>query len=246
MPGSSLGSRTLRGEGGPLLVPWHLSEAARCAIGCRCALDTLSARDGRYLAPCGGPPGSRWALRASYVPELSEAADPKRQDPHDFRSAVSLDALVQQFPAPSPAQAPGFQEKLSLASECLFAARCEIQRSVRTPISLRDITVLSNLLRRVSDFLAADSVTTVLGHPVSGQEITDSGYRLLDIANEYYILAQHFYSDEVQAARARRPSDAAEAEIAAVAYKAASLKLGVVKYLKRVGEVLQRKATPLS
>jgi len=188
----------------------------------------------------------RWLLKADDVPELSRAAELKRQDPHDLPSTVSLDALVQQFPAPSPAQAPGFQDKLSLASECLFAARREIQRSVRTPISLRDITVLSDLLKRVSDFLAADSVTTVLGRPVSGQELADSGYRLLDIANEYHILAQHFYSDEVRAARARRPSDAAEAEIATVACKAASLKLGVIKYLKKTGEVLQKKATPLS
>jgi hypothetical protein len=67
----------------------------------------------------------------------------------------------------------------------------------------------------------------------------------LDTANEYCILAQHFYSDEVQAARTRRPSDAAETEIAAVADKAAVLKLGVMRYLKKVGEALQN-ATPVN
>ena len=142
--------------------------------------------------------------RARDLPSLPEAVDAKRQDPRGLRPATSLDALVELFPAPSPAWAPGFQEKLSLASECLFAARREIQRSVRTPISLRDISVLSDLLRKVSDLLAADSVVTALGRPVSGQELADNGYRLLDTAHEYNILAQHFYSDEVQAVRAGR------------------------------------------
>ena len=66
------------------------------------------------------------------------------------------------------------------------------------------------------------------------------------IARTVYVLAQHFYSDEVQGARARRPSDAAEAEISVVAGKAASLKLGVMTYLTKVAEALQKLALPLN
>jgi len=113
-------------------------------------------------------------------------------------------------------------------------------------MSLRDISVLSNLLGKVSDLLAADSVVTALGRPVSGQELADNGYRLLDTAHEYKILAQHFYSDEVQAVRSGRASDTVEAEIAAVTCKAASLKHGVIKYLKKAGEALQNKTEPLN
>jgi hypothetical protein len=247
MPGGPPGNRTLWGEGKPLLASCCWPEVGRCAIEYRCVSDLLPGRDGQYRAPCGGGPGLCWLLRASDLPVLSGAGGPERRDhPHDLRFAVSLDALVQRFPAPSSAGAPDFQATIFLAAECSFAARREIQRSVRTPISLRDVTVLCDLLGKVSDLLTADSVTDALGRPVSGPELADSGYRLLDIAHEYCILAEHFYSDEVQTARARRPSDAAEAEIAAVACKAAALKFGVMKYLKKVGEVLREKATPLS
>jgi hypothetical protein len=179
-------------------------------------------------------------------PSTSGAADPKRQDHHGRRPAASLDALIARFPAPAPAEAPGFQGRLALASECLRTAHREIRRSVRTPISLHDIALLSELLSKVSDLLSADSVATALERPVSVPELADSGYRLLDSANEYYVLAQHFYSEEVQGARARRPSDAAEAEISAVAGKAASLKLGVMTYLTKVAEALQKVALPLN
>jgi hypothetical protein len=181
----------------------------------------------------------RW-LTADGAPDLSGATSPKRQDPHGLRSVVSLDALIHQFPAPSPAQAPGFREKLSTASECLLVARREIRRSIRTPMSLPETSILSDLLMRVSDFLGTDSVTSPLGRPVSAEALIDTGYRLLDTAHEYNILARHFYSDEAEAARARRSSDVAEAEIATVAFKAAALKLEVMKYLKRAEEMLRK------
>lgn len=244
-PVGSVG-RTSPGEGRPLLLPGYRPEVAQCAAGDRCALGSPPRKDSQYQGPDGLGPGLRWPLRADSVDNLYGATGAKRQDPHGLRPATSLDALVELFPAPSPAWASGFQEKLSLASECLLTARREIQRSVRTPISLHNISVLSDLLSRVNDLLAADSVAADIGRPVSGQELIDTGYQLLDSINEYYILAQHFYSDEVQAARARRPSDAAEAEIAVVARKAAALKLGVLKYLKKAGEALQKKVTPLS
>ncbi len=154
-------------------------------------------------------------------------------------TAGRLGALVGQFPAPSPAESPGFQDRLSLAAECLVAACREIQRSVRTPISLTDSSILSDLIRKVSDLLAADGVAAALGRPVSGPELADAGYRLLDIVNEYDILAGHFFSGEVQEARIERPSNLVEAEIAAVAGKAASLKLEMMEFLNAVKEALQ-------
>jgi hypothetical protein len=229
------------GEGKPALASTCWPEAARCTTERHCIGDIPTGASGKSKV-FQGVPGSNWQLKASNIPELSGTTDPKRRNLCGLRSAVSLDALIQQFPelpAPSPAQASGLCEKLSLASECLFAARHEIQRSIRTPISLFDISALSDLVRKVSDLLAADSVTTVLGRPVSRQELAETGYRLLDSASEYHILAQHFFSDEVQAARISRPSDVVEAEIAAVTRKATSFKLEVMKYLKKAAEALQ-------
>lgn len=239
-------ARAWRGEVRPFLLPCYCPEAARCACEGRCARADPPGRESRHWASGGPGPGLHWPLQARDASNLSGGGGAKGQDPLGLPPATSLDALVELFPAPSPSRASGFQEKLSLASECLFAARHEIQRSIRTPISLRDISVLSDLLKRVSDLLGADTVATALGRPVSGQELANSGYRLLDTAHEYNLLAQHFYSDEVQAARAGRPSDSVEAEIAAVACKAASLKHGVMKYLKKAEEALQKKTAPLN
>jgi hypothetical protein len=211
--------------------------------GERCASGGPPSEDGRHRAPSGPRPALRRPPWARDLPSPTRAAGAKRQN-HGLPPAASLIELAELLPAPSPASDPGFHEGLSLASECLFAARREIQRSVRTPISVRDTSIFLDLLRRVSDLLAADGVADDLGRPVTGRELADAGYRLLDTAHEYYILAEHFYSGEVQAARAMRPSDVTEAEIAAVARKAASLKLAVLKYLNKVGEALREKAAP--
>lgn len=229
------------GEDKPPLASNCWPEAARCATERHRIGEAPPGGSGKSKA-FQGAPGSHWQLKASNVPKLPETTGPERWNPCGLWSAVSLDAFIQQFPelpAPSPTQTSGFCENLSLVSESLFAARHEIQRSIRTPISLFDISVLSNMVRKVSDLLTADSVTTVLGRPVSGQDLAETGYRLLDTANEYHILAQHFFSDEVQAARISRPSDVVEAEIAAVTRKATSFKLEVMKYLKKAAEALQ-------
>jgi hypothetical protein len=200
--------------------------------------------DGRAQPTPQASPQPCWGTCGT--PGMSGAAGPKGRDQHGHWAATSLGVLVAQFPAPVPAEASGFQGTLAQASECLLTAHREIRRSMRTPISLHDTTVLSDLISKVSDLLAADNVATALGRPVSGLELADAGYRLLDIASEYNVLAQHFYSEEVQGARARRTSDAAEAEIAAVASKAASLKLGVLTFLTKVAEALQKTAPPLN
>lgn len=229
------------GEGKPPLASTCWPEAARYATERHRIGDAPPGGSGKSKVS-QGEPGSHWQLKIINVPKLPGTTDPKRRNPCGLPSAVSLDALIQQFPelpAPSAAQTSGFCENLSLASESLFAACHEIQRSIRTPISLFDISVLSDLVKKVSDLLTADSATTVLGRPVSGQELAETGYRLLDTANEYRILAQHFFSAEVQAARISRPSDVVEAEIAVVTRKATSFKLEVIKYLKKAAEALQ-------
>lgn len=186
----------------------------------------------------------RWLLRVSEAPRLSRIPGARRLDSPSLEPAGRLEALAQQFPVPFSTRDPDFRRKLAKASECLSAASREIQRSVRTPLSPGDASALSELLMKISDLLATENVTTVLGRPVSGRELADTGYKLLDSASEYHLLAQHFYSAEVRAARARRPSDAAEAEIAAVAGKAASLKSAVMRYLRRVAEALQSQPKP--
>src|SRR5712691_889334 len=105
--------RTSGGEGKPLLLHCYWPEAARCASEGRCASGALPGKEGRDRAPGGPGPGLRWPLQARDIPNLSGAAGARPQDPHGLRSAASLDALVELFPAPSPASAPGFLEKLS-------------------------------------------------------------------------------------------------------------------------------------
>jgi hypothetical protein len=151
-----------------------------------------------------------------------------------------LDALRQQLSLAASTTDSGFGEKLFEASRYISVARHYIQRSVRTPLSLSDVSALSRLLNSIADLMTADGVITALGCPISGPELADTGYHLMDTANEYFVLAQHFYDDEVRAARTGRPSDAVEAEVAAVSLKSASLKGSVMEYLKKAQDVLQR------
>lgn len=171
--------------------------------------------------------------------QVSGACGTHRRHADGSDVGVSLDRLGQRLLVLAAATDSDFLETLPLASSYLSAAHRDIQRHVRTPISLSDASALSELLKSVGNLLSLENITTALSRPVSGQELVDTGYQLLDTVNEYVILAQHFYSKEAKAARAERPSDIVEAEISAVSGKASLLKASVVEYLMRVEKVLK-------
>lgn len=173
------------------------------------------------------------------APCLSEACGGLSRDRYGPDVAARLEALGEQLPVLGSTADPNFMEKLLLASSYVSTARRDIQRHVRTPIPLSDASALSELLKTIGGILTLESITTALRRPVSGQELIDTGYQLLDTSSEYFILAQHFYSKEAIAARAERPSDVVEAEIAAVSRRATSLKASVMEYLKKVEEALE-------
>jgi hypothetical protein len=189
------------------------------------------------IAPCGSS-HDYWP-DGSDVSFISNGCGMQQRGTCGFGIAAKLDALGQELPVLGSTADPSFMEKMLLASSYLSTARRHVQRNFRTPMSLPDASALSGLLKSIGDLLALESIAEALRRPISGQNLIDIGYQLLDMANEYFILAQHFYSKEVRAARIERPSDAVEAEIAAVSRKAASLKADVIDYLKRAEETLE-------
>jgi hypothetical protein len=201
-------------------------------------------------AVCGHPMlGSCWMLKSGGITNPAGSrrrSGSDRQYVHgspgclDYTDvAMRLESLQQDLPTPVPASDPGLQRQLSQVSNYLFAAYRDVQRNMRTPMSPSDISALSRLLTSISDLLALEGISAALGRPISGQVLVETSYQLLDTANEYSILAQHFYSNEVRAVRVRRPSDAVESEIKAVSRKAVSLKAGVIEFLGKVADAFK-------
>lgn len=155
-----------------------------------------------------------------------------------FDATSAIKQLIENMPKELSASASAASQscaaELSRAAEYLAKARQDIRRNVRTPILTSDIEGIMNLLTSLGDLLTLERVSIELNRPVSGPGLADECYDLLDKANNYLILSQHFYDGEVEAKRTERPSDEVRSEVAAVSAEASSLKTEIMRYLEKL------------
>src|SRR5262245_12022970 len=80
-------------------------------------------------------------------------------------AATRLDRLRQRLSVLAATTDSDFLETLLMASSYLSAARRDIQRHVRTPITLSDASALSELLKSVGSLLALERISAALSRP---------------------------------------------------------------------------------
>lgn len=152
-------------------------------------------------------------------------------------------AEPQQLETSAPTADESVLHDLIAASDYLCDARRDIQRNIRTPISPDDTSELTTLLTSIYDLLTLKEISDKLQQQqqrtVSKSALADIGCTILDKANDYSLLANHFFDPRVETARIERPSDAVKAEVAAVSGEAASLKASVITYLQNVENALR-------
>jgi hypothetical protein len=146
-----------------------------------------------------------------------------------------IDNLRAELP---PVAGDGEAQKLQALAAYLSTVRRDLQRNVHPPISPADTTGLEAVLTSITDVLSMDSIRDVL--PVSAAGLADTGYGLLDRAAQYKVLALHFFSRQVQAARRGRTSDAVDAEVEAVSERAADLKKDIIDYIDELRRELSQ------
>lgn len=150
------------------------------------------------------------------------------------RIRSEIERLGKELP---PRGDPFRDQRFKELSEYLLIVKRDILRNIRPPISTADTSGLEAVLTSVTDMLSLKSVGDAL--PTSVLELLNTGYDLLDRASQYKVLAGHFFSKEVQAARRGRTSDLVDAEVEAVSTRATNLKKDILEYVDKLVTTLK-------
>lgn len=143
--------------------------------------------------------------------------------------ARRIDALSAELPQSVDAN---LAKKIDAVFKTLLTARRDILRNIRPPISPTETSGFETLLISIADFLELDTISDRL--PASAQSLASEAYKLRDQASQYRVLAGHFFSRSVQAARKERTSDKVDLEVEAVSNKASDLKEKIIEHIDRV------------